>query len=77
MCLQVLFSDFGFNQSSFSGYERGENYRVQVKFFSGGITGDEFIFSLSLNLSGTASEYDIRPSIILHVKLIAIITLKL
>ena len=64
ICLQVMFSDFGFSQSSFSGYEQGEYYRVQVRFFSGGITGDGFTFSLNLNLSGTASKYDIRPSIL-------------
>ena len=52
MCL-----DFGFSQSSFSGRERGESYRAQVKFFSGGITGtDGFLFSSSLELSGTASK---------------------
>ena len=51
-----MFLDFGFSQSSFSGSERGKSYRVQVKFFSGGIiTG--ILFSLSLNLSGTASKY--------------------
>ena len=55
MCMCVL--DFGFSQSSFSGSEQGESYKVQVKFFSGGITGVGFFFSLSLNLSGTASKY--------------------
>ena len=54
MCVCV--SDFGFNQLSFSGREQGESYKVQVKFFSGGIiTG--FIFNLSVDLSnGTASK---------------------
>ena len=52
-----VFSDFGFNQTSFFGIE-GESYIVQIKFFSGGITGDGFFFTLSLNLSGTASKYD-------------------
>ena len=56
MCLQVMFSDFGFSQSSFSGREQRESYRVQVKFFSGGIT-TRFDFSISLDLSGTASKY--------------------
>ena len=50
-------SDFGFNQSSFSGIEQGESYKVQVKFFSGEITTG-FLFTLSLDLSnGTASKY--------------------
>ena len=59
MCVCVCVSDFGFSQSSFSGREQGESYKVQVKFFSGGgeiTTG--FIFFLSLDLSGTASKYD-------------------
>ena len=53
----MCFSDFGFSQSSFSGSEQGENYKVQVKFFSGGITTG-FFYNLSLDLSGTASKYD-------------------
>ena len=48
--------DFGFSQSSFSGIEQGEYYRLQVKFFSGGI-GDGFIFHLSVDLSGTTSKH--------------------
>ena len=56
MYLQVMFSDFGFSQSLFSGHERGENYRVPVKLFSGEITTG-FHFSISLDLSGTASKY--------------------
>ena len=52
---EVMFSDFGFSQSLFSGYERGESYRVPVKLFSGEITTG-FLFSLSLDLSGTASK---------------------
>ena len=48
--------DFGFSQSSFSGSERGESYRVQVKFFSGGITTG-FHFDLFLDISGTACKY--------------------
>ena len=53
----VCVLDFGFNQSTFSGNERGESYRVQVKFFSGGITTG-FLFILSLDTSVTASKYD-------------------
>ena len=53
-CVCVL--DFGFSQSSFSGLEQGEHYRLQVKFFSGGI-GDGFIFHLSVDLSGTTSKH--------------------
>ena len=52
-----LFLDFGFSQLSFSGREQRESYRVQVKFFSGGIIDNEFLFFLSLDLSGTASKY--------------------
>ena len=55
-----MFSDFGFSQSLFSGHEQGEGYRVPVKFFSGGTTTG-FFSSLSLDLSGTASKYDIKP----------------
>ena len=59
LCVCVCVTDFGFSQSSFSGIEQGESYKVQVKFFSGGITGDGFLFFLSLDLSnGTASKYD-------------------
>ena len=57
--LWLCLSDFGFSQSSFSGSEQGESYKVQVKFFSGGgeiTTG--FLYTLSLDLSGTASKYD-------------------
>ena len=54
--ISVCVLDFGFSQSSFSGSEQRESYRVQVKFFSGGITTG-FFFTLSLNLSGTASKY--------------------
>ena len=52
----VCVLDFGFIQSSFSGIEQGESYKVQVKFFSGGITTG-FLFLPSLELSGTASKY--------------------
>ena len=53
----IFFSDFGFNQVLFLGSERRENYRVQIKFFSGGIHHG-FILLPSLELSGTASKYD-------------------
>ena len=53
----VCVLDFGFNQSSFSGVE-GESYRVQVKFFSGGITGNGFTFLPYLELTGIAGKYD-------------------
>ena len=34
--------DFGFNQSTFSGIEQGENYRIPIKFFSGGVQQGTF-----------------------------------
>ena len=53
----VCVSDFGFSESSFSGREQGESYRVQVEFFSEEITTG-FFFYPTLDLSGTASKYD-------------------
>ena len=48
-------SDLKFNQSTFSGTEQGENYRIPIKFFSGGVEGGVF-FNVELNLSGTAGK---------------------
>ena len=48
-------SDFGFNQSTFSGIEQGENYRIPIKFFSGGAQQGFFI-NVNLDLSGTAGK---------------------
>ena len=45
-------SDFGFNQSTFSGIE---NYGIPIKFFSGGVEKGFFI-NVNLNLSGTAGK---------------------
>ena len=55
MC--ICTSDFGFNQSSFSGIERGASYKVQVLFFSGGIDNG-ILLNVRLDLSGTASKCD-------------------
>ena len=51
-----MISDFGFNQSTFSGIERGESYRVQIRFHSGGFDSGFFLI-LNLNLSGTAGKF--------------------
>ena len=55
VCVCVCTSDFGFNQSTFSGIEQGENYRIPIKFFSGGAQQGFFI-NVYLNLSGTAGK---------------------
>ena len=50
-------SDFGFSPSSLNATE-GEVHMFQVKFFSGGIIGnDGFFFNLTLE-HGTTSKYD-------------------
>ena len=65
--LSVCVLDFGFSQSFFSGSEQGESYRVQVKFFSGGITNGFFFFP-SLDLSGTASKCDNFKATSVHLQ---------
>ena len=57
MCLLVCAhtSDFGFKPSTFTGIEQGENYRIPIKFISGGV-GQGFFSNVNLNLSGTAGK---------------------
>ncbi len=52
--LCICASDFGFNQSSFSGIEQGESYKVKVLSFSGGIDNG-IILNVRLDLSDTAN----------------------
>ena len=51
----VQSQDFGFNQSTFSGIEQGESYKIPVKFFSGEVQQGFFV-NVNVNLSGTASK---------------------
>ena len=49
-------SDFGFNQSTFSGVEQQNEYTVTIRFHSGGFDSG-FLLMISLDISGTASKY--------------------
>ena len=60
MCVFALV--FGFSQSSFSGIERRESYRVQVKFFSGGVDSATVLAVRFDFISGNASKYDNKVS---------------
>ena len=63
VCVCVYTSDFGFNQSTFSGSEQGENFRIPIMFFSGGVEQGVFI-NVNLNLSGTAGKSRFQLDII-------------
>ena len=55
VCVFVYTSDFGFKQSTFSGIEQGENYRILIMIFSGGVQ-QAFFINVHLNLSGSAGK---------------------
>ena len=63
--MRVRVSDFGFNQSAFSGVEQVERHTVFIRFHSGGFDSG-FLLMIRLNISGTASKckYELPDSYI-------------
>ena len=64
----MLFAVFGFNQTEFSGLERGERYAVEVGFLSGS-SSSVVVATISLNL-GTAGNNKYHHKFYVYMSLI-------